>query len=113
MQTASGLCAAAALSAAAFGASVAEARVSDSDYIRASRCHAIARSDGGSTASAEALARFLAEEGRGRQAPVQAMADKAAAKAKRDLKTDSAERKAQLMAELSGACQAYTAAPSA
>jgi Skp family chaperone for outer membrane proteins len=113
MQIATGVYAAAALSAAAFAASMAQARVSDSDYIRASRCQAIAGSDASASADAEALAKFVAEEGRGRQAPVQELADKAAAKAKRDLRTDSAERKAQLMAELGGSCQAYKAAPSA
>lgn len=113
MQIAIGFCAAAALSAAAFGASVAEARVSDTDYVRASRCQAIAKSDASKSAEAAALAKFLSAEGSGRQPTVQEMAAQAAAKAKRDLRTDSAEKKAKLMAELGGACQAYTGAPSA
>lgn len=113
MQIATGFYAAAALSVAAFGAGVAEARVSDTDYVRASRCQAIAKSDASKSVEADALAKFLATEGRGRQPTVQEMADEAVAKAKRDLRTDSAEKKAKLMAELGGACQAYTGAPSA
>ena len=83
----------------------ASARISDVDYIQASRCHAIAAADGG--ADADAFKAYLKVEGRGRHATVDRMAEEAAAKVKRQARSDSAEKRAQLEAELGGVCQVF------
>ncbi|HEY9217356.1 MAG TPA: hypothetical protein VIO94_04855 [Phenylobacterium sp.] len=100
MRTAAILIAAAALTG---WAGAASARVSDVDYIQANRCAALA--EGGS--SADAFKTYVKSEGRGRHATIQRMATDAASKARRQSRSDSAERKASLDAELGGVCQAF------
>jgi hypothetical protein len=102
MRTAAMLIAAAGL--AAWGAP-ASARISDVDYIQASRCHAIAAAAGG--ANADAFKSYLKTEGRGRHDTVTRMADQAAAKAKRQATAGSAEKRAAIEAELGGVCQVF------
>ena len=104
MRTIFALAAAFALSATA--ASAAAARVSDVDYIRAQRCEALA-SSGLASADADAMRKFVKAEGNGRNTAVRQLAEDASAKAKRQARTDSAEKKAELLAELSGPCQAF------
>ncbi|MFC3079576.1 hypothetical protein ACFODL_15865 [Phenylobacterium terrae] len=105
MRTAA-LAIAAAATVAAWG-TAASARISDVDYIQASRCHALAAADGG--ADAEALKAYTKVEARGRPATIKRMADDAAAKAARDARSDSAEKQAKVAAELGGVCQAFIA----
>jgi hypothetical protein len=95
---------AAAATLAAWGTS-ASARISDVDYIQASRCHALASIDGGD--DAEALKAYTKVEARGRHATVKRMADEAASKAARDARSDSAEKQAKVAAELGGVCQVF------
>ncbi|MDD3837457.1 MAG: hypothetical protein WCY15_07230 [Phenylobacterium sp.] len=103
MRTAA-LAIAAAATLAAWG-TAASARVSDTDFIRASRCHALASASG--SAHAAALASVTKAESRGRADTVVRMADKAAAKAANEARSDSAEKRAKVAAELDGVCQAF------
>lgn len=103
MRTAA-LAIAAAATLAAWGAP-ASARISDVDYIQASRCHAMAQAKGG--ADAEALGSVTKAEGRGRHATVRRMADDAASKAAREARSDSAEKQSKVDAELGGVCQVF------
>ena len=102
----------AAIAIAAAGLAVwgtaASARISDVDYIQATRCHALASAEGGE--SAQAFKGYLQSEQRGRNATVSRMAEDAAAKVKREIRTGSAERRAKLDAELGGVCQALLGA---
>ena len=84
----------------------ASAAVSDVDYLKANRCRGLAASGIASvdTASMDA---FIKSEGRTRNAFVTDRGKTEFDKAKREGKTDSAERKARLTAELNGPCQAY------
>lgn len=95
---------AAAATLAAWGAP-ASARISDVDYIQASRCHALASVKGG--ADAEALKAYTKVEARGRHATVKRMADDAASRAGRDARSDSADKQAKAAAELGGVCQVF------
>jgi hypothetical protein len=95
---------AAAATLAAWGTS-ASARVSDQEFIQASRCHALASAGGG--AEAETLKAYTKAEARGRNDTVMRMAEKAAAKAAGEARSDSAEKQAKVAAELGGACQAF------
>jgi hypothetical protein len=103
MRTAAIAIAAIALAASATAAS---ARISDSEFIQASRCGVLA--NGGE--SAEALAALVKAEGRGRNVAVRQMADRAIEKAKRDASSDSATKRASVDAELGGVCQALIGA---
>lgn len=105
MRTAA-LAIAAAATLAAWGTS-ASARISDADFIQASRCHALAAAGGGS--DAETLKAYTKAEARGRNDTVQRMADKAAARAAGEARSDSAEKQAKVAAELGGVCQAFLA----
>lgn len=103
MRTAA-LAIAAAATLAAWGGP-ASARISDVDYIQASRCHPLAEVNGG--ADAETLKAFTKVEARGRHATVKRMAVEAASKAGRDARSDSAEKQAKAAAELGGVCQVF------
>lgn len=103
MRTAA-LAIAAAATVAAWG-TAASARITDVDFIQASRCHAIASAKGAS--DAEALKTVTKTEGRGRHATVKRMADDAASRAARDARSDSAQKQAKIDAELGGVCQVF------
>lgn len=105
MRTAAFAIAAAAAATLAAWSAPASARISDVDYIQASRCHALASAGGG--ADAETLKAYTKAEARGRHATVKRMADDAAAKAARDARSDSAEKQAKVAAELGGVCQVF------
>ncbi|WP_374654534.1 hypothetical protein [Phenylobacterium sp.] len=87
-------------------AGTAAAAVSDVEFLRASRCRGLAES-GVAQVDTAAMDAFLKAEQRTRTTFV---ADRGKAefdKARREGKTDNAERKARLTAELNGPCQAY------
>lgn len=95
------------IAATAF-AGAASAAVSDSDYIRASRCKGIAQGLG---ADVTDLAGFVRAEGRTRLPAVSEQAAQAEMKARRA--AAKADSKAKFEIELSGACAAYAGAPKA
>lgn len=103
--TAAALCAT--IAATAF-AGAASAAVSDSDYIRASRCKGIAQGLGVDAAD---LTGFVRAEGRTRLPAVSEQA--AAAELKARKAAAKAESKTKFETEFSGACAAYTGAPKA
>ena len=82
------------------------AAASDVDYLRASRCRGLAAS-GVAAVDTAAMDAFLKTEGRTRTTFVMDRGKAEFDRAKREGKTDSAERKARLTAELNGPCQAY------
>lgn len=82
------------------------AAVSDVDYLRANRCRGLAAA-GVATVDTAAMDAFLKTEGRTRTTFVMDRGKAEFDRAKREGKTDSAERKARLTAELNGPCQAY------
>ena len=84
----------------------AAAAVSDVDYLRANRCRGLAAA-GVATVDTAAMDAFLETEGRTRTTFVMDRGKAEFDRAKREGKTDSAERKARLTAELNGPCQAY------
>jgi len=91
------------------GGSVAAAeRHTDMDYLMASRCRGLADLDQ-SKIDTPALDAFLKAEGRSRMAVVIERGASEMARGKRDAKTDSASRRAQLEAELTGPCQRFKA----
>ncbi|MDB5423817.1 MAG: hypothetical protein JWQ29_1233 [Phenylobacterium sp.] len=101
MKTAAIALAAVALLAA--GAASAADRVSDLDYMRASRCKGLAVSLGSDTSSLDA---FLKDQGRSRQEFVLDRGTEEMNRGKREAsKTDL---KARTSAELAGPCLAYT-----
>jgi opacity protein-like surface antigen len=84
----------------------AAAAVSDVDYLKASRCRGLA--EGGlTTVDTAAMDAFIKNEGRTRNAFVTERGKSEFDKAKRETKTDNTDRKARLVAELTGPCQAY------
>jgi carbamoylphosphate synthase small subunit len=97
----------AAIAAAGF-ATAASAAVSDSDFIRASRCKGIAEGLGVDAAD---LTSFVRAEGRTRLPIITDQAAAAEKKARRDVA--KAEAKSRFETELSGVCAAYAGAPKA
>ncbi|WP_091740564.1 hypothetical protein [Phenylobacterium immobile] len=89
-------------------AGTASAAVSDSDYIRASRCKGIAAGLG---VDAAELTGFVRAEGRTRLPVISEQA--AAAEMKGRKSAAKAESKAKFETELSGVCAAYAGAPKA
>lgn len=84
----------------------AAAAVSDVEFLKANRCRGLADS-GLTSVDTAAMDAFVKSEQRSRTTFV---ADRGKAeydRAKREAKTDNAERKARLTAELNGPCQAY------
>ena len=98
------IAAAMAAAATAEAASAGE-RISDSDYIRASRCRGLAGSEALGPVETGSLDAFLKDAGRARSEAVRELASQAQQRAAREAK--SPERKAQLQGELAGACLAY------
>ena len=96
-----------ALGVSVAGSAVAAERISDVEYLKANRCKGLATSLGASAETA-ALNDFVKASSRGRSAFVAERADAEFDRAKREARNDG--RKQQLSAELSNACQAYTAA---
>lgn len=93
------------LGLAVAGSAAASTRVTDVDYLKASRCKGIAQGMGADTASLQA---FLKAEGRTRADYILQRADEEATRARRQ--TSDANLKDRLAAELSGACTAYMSA---
>ena len=101
MKTAAIALAAAGLLAA--GTAAASDRVSDLDYLKASRCKGLATGLGSDTTGLDA---FLKEQGRSRSTMVIDRADTEMTRGKREAsRGDSKER---LSAEVAGPCLAYT-----
>lgn len=86
----------------------AAAAVSDVDYMKANRCRGLAAS-GITEVDTAAMDAFIKAERGARSSYITQRAQAEYDKAKREGKTDSAERKAKLTAELTGPCQAYKA----
>lgn len=107
MRTTHFILAAAALLSA--GAAAASERVSDLDYLKASRCKGLASAQIGGLDSA-ALDAFIKEQGKARSDYVIQKGKDEAARAQREGKKWEDERKAKLVAEADGPCQAYKAA---
>jgi hypothetical protein len=104
MKTAAIALAAAGLLAA--GAAAASERVSDLDYMKASRCKGLAASLGSDTAGFDA---FLKAQSRARSPIVVDRGDVEMTRGKREAARSDA--KDRLSAELSGPCLAYVGAP--
>lgn len=86
------------------GSALAAAKVTDVDFIKASRCHGIAISSAAETADLDA---WLKAASKARSASVMDKASVAEHSGRREAKTTNAERKARLATELSGPCQAF------
>jgi len=101
-----------ALSGLAFaGSAAAETRISDVDFIKASRCKALAASPVGAGVDTAQLDALLKSQGQTRPELILQKADEAAARAKRQAR--SADAQPRLSAELTGACAAYLGGGSA
>lgn len=99
----------AAASFAAAGTAVAADRVTDVDYLRASRCKGLAASLPG-VVDSQALDAYLEAAGRQRPAAIYARAEGEVERAKRQARSE--DSKPRLTAELTGPCQAYLGEPS-
>jgi hypothetical protein len=88
----------------AAGSAAASDKVTDLDYLKASRCKGIATATGADTAGLDA---YLKAAERGRQAVIVERGETEIDRAKREARGD---RKARAEAELAGACSAYTGA---
>jgi len=91
-----------ALSLAIAGSAAASGRVTDVDYLKASRCKGLAQGTGADTSGLDA---FIKAEGRSRQDVVLRMANEQLDRAKHE--AANANLKDKVTAELSGACSAY------
>jgi hypothetical protein len=100
-----------ALTAAAFltaGAAAASDRVTDVDYLRASRCKGLATSLPG-VVDGKAIDSYLKSASSARAAYILNRADREYQRGKRDGK--SPDRRERMTAELTGTCSAYLGAP--
>lgn len=100
--------AAATLAAAAGSAAVAAERVSDMDYMRASRCKGLATTLTG-VVDAGSIDAYLKSAKGARSPVVYDRADAEFDRAKREARSE--DRKARLTAELTGPCSAYLGGP--
>lgn len=91
---------------AAAGSATAATAVSDVEFLKASRCRGLADS-GLTQVDIAAMDAFIRSERAGRAPYVLERSKVEYDKAKREAKSDSSDRKARLMAELNGPCQAY------
>jgi hypothetical protein len=91
------------LSFAVAASAAAADRVSDVDYLRASRCKGLAAAQGG--ADTAGLDAFLKDQGRNRLPYIQEQGQAERARGKRD--GANAAMKERVAAELSGPCGAY------
>jgi len=85
------------------GAATAAERVTDLDYMKASRCKGLA--EGVGQADTAGLDAFLKEQKKGRQSFVLERAGAEHDRAKREARSE--DRRERLAAELAGACMAY------
>lgn len=85
------------------GAAAAAERVSDLDYMKASRCKGIA--EGVGQTDTAGLDAFLKEQKKGRQGIVLERAGSEFDRAKREARSE--DRRERMTAELAGACTAY------
>lgn len=100
------------LSFAASGAAqAADARLSDVDYLRASRCKGLAASPAGAGLDASRLDLLLKRESRSRPEFIVQKGEEETARALRQGR--DADRRPRLAAELSGACAAFLGGESA
>jgi hypothetical protein len=86
----------------------ASAAASDVEFMKANRCRGLAAS-GIMEVDTAAMDAFIKAERGARNAYIAQRAQAEYDKAKREGKTDSADRKAKLTAELTGPCQAFKA----
>ena len=86
------------------GSALAATQVTDMDYLKANRCRALAVAASADTTDLDA---FLKTAGKTRTTFVLGQGVEAQDRAKREAKSENAERKARLAAELSGPCQAF------
>ncbi|MFN3583105.1 hypothetical protein [Phenylobacterium sp.] len=99
----------AAASLAAAGTAVAAGRVTDVDYLRASRCKGLAEGLPG-VIDSQALDAYLKMADGQRSAVIHDRAEGEVDRARRQARSE--DRKARLTAELTGPCQAYLGEPS-
>ena len=98
---------AAAVAAAAAAAAAAQpARLTDAAYVKAARCVGLASSPNLGAGDASAMKSWLDVQGRGREAFIQDMADKARVNAQSEARRANDGSKAKLAAELAGPCAA-------
>jgi hypothetical protein len=88
----------------AAGSAAASDRVTDLDYLKASRCKGIAQATGADTASLDA---YLKAAERGRQ---EVIIERGATELDRGKRESKGDRKDRAAAELAGACTAYMGA---
>jgi hypothetical protein len=86
----------------------ASAAISDLDYLKANRCRGLAAAEVASVDTA-AMDAFLKAEGRHRTNEIVRLGKVEQEKARRQASRSSVERRAELVAELNGPCQAYRA----
>ena len=91
------------------GGAVAGERVSDLDYLKASRCKGLASAQIGGL-DAAALDAFIKEQGKVRSDYVIRKGKDEASRAQREGRKWQDDRKAKLVAEAEGPCQVYKAA---
>jgi hypothetical protein len=106
MRIVTGLAVLAATAAVATGA-LAEARLSDVDYLKAARCRGLAGSEALGALDTTALDAKLKAQSRGRPSYIADKADATRKDAERAAKRAGPERKPALIAERDGPCAAY------
>ncbi len=101
--------ASAALAASVAPAFAADARWTDAQYLRASRCVGLAQSEALGAVDASALVTELKAQARGRESSITDRGVSLRADALRQGKTKDEARKASLLAERADACGTYLA----
>lgn len=98
---------AAAVTLTSAGFAFAKDKVSDGEYLAAARCTGLAQGTDQNAAGFEA---FLKSQAKGRQSAVADRADRIRDKARHSARIANDTQKGVFTQELSGACQAYSAA---
>ena len=91
---------------AAVGASANAAELSDMDYLRATRCHALANTDLASVDTAD-LDKMLRDQRYGRSSYVLERAQSERSRAGRQARGAEGDARERLLAEVNGPCQAW------
>lgn len=91
---------------AAVGASANAADMSDMDYLRAARCHALASTDLVDVDTA-AIDKMLRDERYGRSSYVLERANSERSRAGRQARSAEGDERTRLLAEVNGPCQAW------
>ena len=91
---------------AAAGAAANAADLSDMDYLRATRCHALASTDLVDLDTA-AIDKMLQDQRYGRSSYVLERANSARSRAGRQARSAEGEERSRLLAEVNGPCQAW------